>query len=61
MQRSRDDSSMNPAVDFLPDDLDESTVHDLEFTIPIKPGNESSTSSAPLLDALTTYREDEHK
>ena len=54
-----DDAKVDPAAEFLPDELDEATIHDLEFTVPIRAGEDSTSSSAPLLDALTTYREAE--
>lgn len=59
MERFRDDSKVDPAVEFLPENLDEAMIQDLEFTVPIRAGDNSSTSSAPLLDALTTYRDAE--
>lgn len=59
MKRFRDNSKTDPAAELLPENLDEATIHDLEFTVPIRAGDDSTTSSAPLLDALTTYREAE--
>jgi len=59
MKETGADPVSDPALDFLPDDLDDSTIRDLEFTVAITSRNDSVTASAPLLDALTTYREEE--
>jgi hypothetical protein len=59
MRETSPDPASDPALDFLPDDLDDSTIRELEFTVAITTSDDSVTSSAPLLDALTTYREEE--
>lgn len=53
------DPESDPALDFLPDDLDDSTIRDLEFTVALTSSNHRVTSSAPLLNALTSYRKEE--
>ncbi len=59
MQGTNTNPKSDPALDFLPDNLDESTIRDLEFTVAITSGNRRFTSSAPLLNALTSYRKEE--
>lgn len=42
---------------FLPDSMSDSQVHDLEFTVAISSEDREETADAPMLDALTTVRE----
>lgn len=51
------DLESDPALQFLPDDLSEATVNDIEFTIPITSIHNETSSEAPFLGALTSYRE----
>jgi hypothetical protein len=59
MEGTETNPESDPALDYLPDNLEDSTIRDLEFTVAITSGNNPVTSSAPLLDALTSYREQE--
>jgi hypothetical protein len=59
MGLTRDESTLDPDRDYLPDELDEADIHDLEFTVAITSANRTKSQSAPLLDALTSYRNSE--
>ncbi|MFB6345455.1 MAG: hypothetical protein ABEK50_06760 [bacterium] len=52
------DERERPRPDFFPEDLSDSDVHDLEFTIAISPRNREESRQAPMLDALASARED---
>lgn len=42
---------------FLPDEMSDAQVHDLEFTVAISSEERETTADAPMLEALTTVRE----
>lgn len=43
---------------FLPDEMSDSDVHDLEFTIAMSSDMDERTEQAPMLDALTRFHRD---
>lgn len=45
---------------FLPEEMTDAEVHDLEFTIAISSESKEQSEEAPMLDALTYYREAQH-
>lgn len=56
MVRDADNKVHDPALNLFPDDLSDSTINEIEFMLPITSIDEEPTSEAPLLDALTRYR-----
>lgn len=42
---------------FLPEEMSDADVHDLEFTVAFDSEQQEKTEQAPMLDALTSFRE----
>jgi hypothetical protein len=45
--------------DYYPETLSDMVVHELEFSIAISNDRKADSGEAPMLEALTTYREEQ--